>query len=129
TMTTQQTSMTTQEVANPLVALCREGKVLEASEELHSEDVVGEEPNSPRPEHHRVQGKAAVRAKGNEFASMIEAMHGGHVSDPLVAGEFFSIAWMMDVTMKGMGRAEISEICNYRVKDGKIVWEQFLYSM
>ena len=128
-MTTQQSSMTTQDVANRLVALCREGKIKEASEELHSDDVIGEEPNARDPQHKIVQGKAAIAEKGNQFASMIEAMHGGSISDPIVGGEYFSIAWTMDVTMKGMGRMEMSEICNYRVKDGKIVWEQFLYSM
>jgi ketosteroid isomerase-like protein len=127
-MTTQQ-AKTTLDVANRLVSLCREGKIIEASEELHSDDVISEEPNSPQPQARRVQGKATVREKGNQFASMIEAMHGGSMSDPVVGGEFFSIAWTMDVTMKGMGRMEMSEVCNYRVKDGKIVWEQFLYSM
>src|ERR1043165_7504000 len=125
-MTTQQ-AKTTLDVANRLVSLCREGKIIEASEELHSDDVISEEPNSPQPQARRVQGKATVREKGNQFASMIEAMHGGSMSDPVVGGEFFSIAWTMDVTMKGMGRMEMSEVCNYRVKDGKIVWEQFLY--
>lgn len=58
---------------------------------------------------------------------MIEEFHGGHISDPVVAGEYFSIAWNMDVTITGQGRRTIEEICTYRVKDGKIVWEQFLY--
>jgi predicted ester cyclase len=44
-----------------------------------------------------------------------------------VAGDYFSIAWMMDITMKGQGRVKMEEVCVYKVKDGKIVWEQFFY--
>lgn len=126
-MSTQQKSMTTQEVADRLVSLCREGKVIEAGEELYADNIVSLEPNSPQMP--KVEGKKAVREKGNQFAQMIEATHGGEISDPIVAGDHFSIAWMMDVTMKEQGRTKMEEICNYKVKDGKIVWEQFLYSM
>jgi hypothetical protein len=31
----------------------------------------------------------------------------------------------MDVTMKGQGRMQMTELCVYVVKDGKIVSEQF----
>ena len=72
-------TMTTQQIADRLVALCREGKIKEASEELHSDDVVGEEPNARDPQHKIVHGKAAIAEKGNQFASMIEAMHGGSI--------------------------------------------------
>jgi hypothetical protein len=124
-MTAQQKSMTTQEVANRLVSLCREGKVLDAGEELYGENIVSVEPDkSPSG---TLTGKKAVREKGNQFAEMIEASHGGHISDPLVAGDHFSISWLMDITMKGQGRTKMEEICVYEVKDGKIVKEQFFY--
>jgi limonene-1,2-epoxide hydrolase len=31
----------------------------------------------------------------------------------------------LDVTMKGQGRMDMSELCVYDVKDGKIISEQF----
>jgi len=31
----------------------------------------------------------------------------------------------MDVTMKGQARSSFEELCVYRVKDGKIISEQF----
>jgi hypothetical protein len=35
----------------------------------------------------------------------------------------------IDATYKDMGRMDMSEICVYRVRDGKIVHEQFFYNM
>ena len=124
-MSKQKKSMSTEEVANRLVSLCREGKVLEAGEELYDENIVSVEPeNAPMP---TLTGKPAVRGKGKQFAEMIEARHGGKISDPLVAGNHFSISWWMDVTMKGQGRTAMDEVIVYEVKDGKIVREQFYY--
>lgn len=34
----------------------------------------------------------------------------------------------MDITMKGMGRFTMEEICVYEVNDGKIVREDFFYA-
>ena len=124
-MATTQKSMSTQDVANRLVSLCREGKVLEAGEELYGDNIVSYE-SDPSP-NKVTTGKKEVRAKGNQFAEMIEEHHGGKISDPLVAGNYFTIAWWMDVTMKGQGRTQMDEICVYQVKDGKIVEEHFYY--
>ena len=33
----------------------------------------------------------------------------------------------MDVTMKEMGRMNMTEMCRYEVKDGKIISEEFYY--
>ncbi len=63
------------------------------------------------------------------FNSMLEEFHGSTISDPVVAGNYFSIAWNMDAKMKGQERMMMSEICLYRVKDGKIVSEEFFFSM
>jgi len=58
---------------------------------------------------------------------MVEEVHGGWVSEPIVAGNYISVAMGMDVTMKGQGRMNMDEIAVYEVKDGKIVKEQFFY--
>jgi len=42
-----------------------------------------------------------------------------------VAGSSFACTMHMDVTMKGQGRMDMTELCVYQVKDGKIVSEQF----
>jgi ketosteroid isomerase-like protein len=58
---------------------------------------------------------------------MVEQVHGGYSSAPVVGGNHFSVAMGMDVTMKGAGRVKMDEIAVYEVKDGKIVKEQFFY--
>ena len=46
-------------------------------------------------------------------------MHGGWVSEPLVAGKYIAVAMGMDCTYKGMGRQKMDQIALYEVKDGK----------
>ena len=117
--------MTTQQVADRLVDLCRKGQILQAQEELYGDDIVCiEAPSSP---FGTTKGKPAALAKGKMFAEAIEEHHGGSFSDPLVNGRHFSVAMTLDATMKGRGRQMLEEVCLYEVKDGKVVYEQFFY--
>jgi len=118
--------MTTEQIAKRLVELCRAGEVLKAGEELYSDDIVSIEPENGRMKS--AKGKKAVEEKGAQFASMIEERHGGSFSDPLVAGNHFSVAMVLDATLKGMGRMKLEEVCVYEVKSGKIVKEQFFFN-
>ena len=58
---------------------------------------------------------------------MVEKFFGSTITDPLVAGDYFSVVWDTDIQMKGAERKTMSEICLYKVKDGKIVSEEFFY--
>ena len=118
--------MTTQEVADKLVAYMRAGQMHEAQTELYADDIVCIEPEGNMAPH-ITKGKAAVAEKGRQFAEMIEERFGGSCSDPVVGGRYFSIFMSLDASMKGMGRQLLDEICVYEVKDGKIVFEQFFY--
>ena len=75
-----------------------------------------------------VEGLAAIKEKGRRFNESVEEMHDGYSTDPVVAGNFFSVAMGLDATMKGMGRMRMDEIAVYEVKDGKIVKEQFFFT-
>jgi hypothetical protein len=119
--------MTTQEVANKLVAYLRQGQMLDAQAVLYADDIVCIEPEGGMAPHY-TKGKEAVLEKGKKFAQMIEERHGSSCSDPIVAGDFFCITMMLDATMKGMGRMSFDEVCVYQVKDGKIVFEQFFFN-
>jgi hypothetical protein len=125
-MPTQEAVMTTQDVANRLHQLFNEGKWQEAQEELFTEDAESIEP--PKAQGMQsVKGLDAIKKKGQQFNDMVEEMHGGYVSDPIVAGNYIAFAMGMDCTYKGMGRQKMDEICVYEVKDGKVVKEQFFY--
>ncbi len=119
--------MTTKQVADRLVALCRQGDILKAGQELYSDDIVSNEPANSQMPVKIAKGKKAVAEKGKAFADSIYVSHGQKISDPIVGGSFFSIAWYLDVTFKGMGRMQLDEVCVYEVRDGKIVWEQFYF--
>lgn len=125
-MATQEAVMTTQDVANRLNELFKENKWMEAQQELFSEDAVSIEPEHS-PGLKTVQGKDAIRKKGEEFNNMVEEMHGGYSSEPIVAGNYIAVAMGIDATYKGMGRQKMDEIALYEVKDGKVVKEQFFY--
>jgi ketosteroid isomerase-like protein len=118
--------MNTQQVAERLVALCREGKNLDAINELYSDDILSFESTG---DHKEISGKQNVIEKNNMWFSSVEEMHSAHVSDPIIGGNFFSVSMSYDVTYKQVGRMAMEEIAVYEVKDGKVVFEHFFYSM
>ncbi len=119
--------MTTEQVANRLVELCRMGENMQAISELYDTKVVSKEmpgyPNSV------TAGKEAVIKKSEDWYATVEEYHGGQISDPLIADNHFSLTMKMDCTFKGQGRMQIEELCVYEVNDGKITEEQFFYTM
>lgn len=122
--------MSTEAIAKRLVQLCREGKYEEAQRELYANDAVSIEPEGlPPGALGNVKGLEAIYEKGRQFMAGVEAVHGTEVSDPVLANNWFSISLRLDVTMKGRGRVDMREICVYRVKDGKVVLEQFFYDV
>jgi len=124
-MTTEQMTMTTQQIANRLAELCRLGQFEAAQKELYADDAISIEPYETPEFAKETKGLDAIIEKGHKFESMVEEMHGGSVSEPLVAGNTFAFVMSMDMTMKGQGRMNMSELCVYQVKDGKVVSEEF----
>jgi len=119
--------MTTQEVANRLVVLCREGNFQQAVEELYAPDIVSVEPEGTP--NRIVKGLAGIAEKGAQFESKIEKMNSTSISDPIVAENFFSVNMLMNVNMKGVPvPIDMDEICVYNVRDGKIIKEEFFYT-
>ncbi len=118
--------MTTQEVANRLVELCRIGQVDECQAELFADNVQSIESNESFGPI-LTNGLTAIKAKSVHFQSMVEEFHGASISDPIVTGNCFAITWVFDATMKGQGRMTLSEVCVYKVENGKIILEHFFY--
>jgi SnoaL-like domain len=125
-MSTAEAVMTAQDVANRMNELFKENKWTEVHEELFADDCESIEP-AHSPGMQSVKGRAAIKKKGEDFNAMVEEVHGAWVSDVLVGGRYLTCTMGMDVTMKGMGRINMNEVCLYEIKDGKIVKEQFFY--
>lgn len=121
--------MTTQEVANKLIQLCNQGKFMEAAEALYSPDIISVEPSAPPGQSREAKGIAAVKAKGDWWVANHE-VHSSKSEGPLVAGPYFAVTFKLDVTFKPEKRRfTMEEIGVYKVADGKIVHEEFFYSM
>ncbi|ACU58799.1 SnoaL-like domain-containing protein [Chitinophaga pinensis] len=117
--------MTTQEIANRLVELCKKGEFETAQKELFAKDAVSIEPYATPEFEKDTKGLDKIFEKGQKFMSMTEEMHGIELSAPLIAGSSFAVVLKMDMTMKGQDRMNMEELCVYEVKDGKIISEQF----
>jgi hypothetical protein len=122
-------NVSTKEVANGLVALCREGKFMDAVVAYYGENIVSVEPmamgeHMPR----EVAGLEAVKAKGAWWVEN-HTVHSIEVSDPAMSGDEFIVKFVMDVTSKqSEERMTMEEFGVYWVQDGKIVREQFFFA-
>ena len=117
--------MTTQEIAKRLAELCRKGDFETAQNELYAKDIVSIEQH-PTPDFDKeIKGLDAVKKKRDKWNSMVEEMNGVEVSEPVIAGNSFALTMKMDVVMKGRGKMDMTELCVYTVKDGKIASEEF----
>ena len=119
--------MTIKEIAHKLVDLCRQGEFDAAYRELFAEDALSCEPEGMP--NGKIQGLENMLAKGAQFEKDTEEIFAMEVSEPLVADNHFAVTMLMDLKMKGRPRMKMEEICMYEVKDGKIVKEEFFYSM
>jgi len=120
--------MTTKEIADKLVHFCSQGKFHEALA-LYSHDIVSMEPGAPPGQSRESKGIEAVKAKG-EWWNANHEVHSAVTEGPLVAGPFFAVTFKMDVTFKPENRRfQMEEVALYKVADGKIVHEEFFYSM
>jgi hypothetical protein len=121
--------MTTQEVADKLVKLCKEGKFSEAVATLYADDIVSMEAGAPPGGSRESKGLDAVKAKGQWWEDNHE-VHSASVEGPLVAGSHFATTFKLDVTFKPeKKRFTMEEVAVYKVKDGKVVYEEFFYNM
>ena len=124
-METQEMTMTTAEVASRLADLCKQGKFEDAQRELFSSDAVSVEPY-PSPDFEKeTKGLNAIIEKGKKWESMVKKMNALDVSKPLIAANSFAVTMRMDVDMNNGQHWDMTELCVYEVKDGKITSERF----
>lgn len=118
--------MSTKEIANQLVNLCRNGQSMEAVNALYAPNVSSVEMKGWPTEI--VNGIDNIKLKHERFDASVETIHSLEVSEPLICDSHFTCTMTFDATFKERGRTKMSEICLYEVKEGKIVKEQFFYS-
>jgi ketosteroid isomerase-like protein len=117
--------MNTNQIANRLVELCRKGQWETAQKELFANDAVSIEPYASPAFEKETKGLSAILEKGQKWGSMVDKVNGLDVSEPIVANNAFACTMHMDVTMKNKEHMDMTELCTYQVKDGKIVEEHF----
>lgn len=119
--------MTTQQIADRLVELCRTGQNDQVYHELCAPNVTAYEmegfPNAV------TTGVDNLLAKSAAWAADVVEIHEMLVSDPVVGGGYFSLSMLIDLTKKDGTRERAEEICLYKVENGKITEERFFYTM
>ena len=118
--------MTTTEIANKLVSLCKQGKDHEALA-MYAPDAISVEAHMPPGMDRVSRGVAAIKGKSQWFYDN-HTMHSAVVAGPWPHDDRFIVGFKMDVTFKATGvRSTMEEMALYSVKNGKIVSEEFFY--
>ena len=119
-------------VGKKLIELCKQGKNKEAVETLYSPNIVSVEAGAPPGGSARTEGLAAIKGK-NEWWVANHEVHKAEAEGPYPNGDRFVVHFKYDVTAKAGPMAgkrfTMDEAALYTVKDGKIVHEEFFYSM
>lgn len=120
--------MTLSDVANELVAGCRENRARANLQKLYAADAVSVEAmdmGGGRESH----GLAAIDGK-HQWWEDNNTVTGGSVDGPFLHGDDrFAVVFTAEGTSKPDGKPfSMREVAVYHVKDGKIVREEFFYS-
>ncbi|WP_413578166.1 SnoaL-like domain-containing protein [Bdellovibrio sp. HCB290] len=124
-----QTQKDTLEVGRKLVDFCKNNEVVKAIETLYADDIESREamdtPGMPAESH----GKANALKKNKEWEEQME-VHSAKIDGPFPSGDRFAVHFNFDTTDKKTNkRWAMEEVGIYTVKDGKIVKEEFFYTM
>ena len=120
--------MTTIEIANQLVELCRKGKDREAHA-LYANDAVSVEPVALPGIEREARGLSAIQGK-TEWWYANHEIHSVSVNGPWPHDNRFIVGFLIEATNKPSGqRMKFDEVGLYTVENGKIVREEFFYSM
>ena len=121
--------MTTMDIGKQLVEHCRAGKFDDAMQALYGKDIVSVEAGGPPGASREVRGLEAVAQKGATWYADHE-IHSVKVEGPWPNGDRFLVRFQFDLTNKpSQRRMQLDEMALYEVKDGKIVREEFFYTM
>ena len=118
--------MTTQTIANRLHTLVEAGDYFTAYDELFSTDAVALEPQLAEMGLGEVKGVTAIKEKVGMLSQNIESLNSRELSAPIVTDSHIAFTNIVDATMKDGSGFQLSEICLYKVAEGKIISEEFI---
>ncbi|MEX0364968.1 nuclear transport factor 2 family protein [Ruegeria sp. HKCCD8929] len=120
--------MNLKEIADELVAGCRENRAKANLDKLYAADAVSVEAADMQGMGREAQGLEAIHGK-HEWWESANEVTGGSVSDPFLHGDDrFAVVFEVQGTMKESGESfDMREVAVYHVADGKIVREEFFY--
>lgn len=122
-------TMSVSEIAKRYVALCKEGRNEECLKELFAKDAVSVEAAAPPGMDRTAKGLEAIRAKGKWWMDN-HTVHKAEVFGPYPHDDRFAVRFLYDVTNKPSSkRMAMDEVGLFSVSNGKIVKEEFFYSM
>lgn len=119
--------MTLQELANELVAGCREGRARANLTKLYAADAVSVE-SADMGGGRETHGLQGIDGK-HQWWEDNHTVTGGKVDGPFLHGDDrFAVMFASEGTTKADGKPfQMAEVGVYHVKDGKIVREEFFY--
>ena len=119
--------MDLKDIANELVAACREGREADVLTTLYDPDAVSVEA-ADNGNGRETKGVAGIQGKHDWWAGAMEVT-AGSVSDPKLHGEDrFAVIFQIRGRVKETGDTfDMEEVALYTVANGKIVREEFFY--
>ena len=120
----------TVEIGKKLVSFCKEGENVKAINELYADEIVSlEAMQSPEGGGDKAQGIEAIRRKNKQWDESMQ-VHSMDVQGPFPLGDRFAVHFKFDATEKKTNkRMKMEEVGLYTVKNGKIIKEEFFYTM
>ena len=117
--------MDLKEIANALVAGCRDGREVENLEKLYASDAVSVE-GTDHGSGRETKGLDGIKGKHAWWDSAMEVTR-QEVSDPMLHGDDrFAVIFDVAAREKESGKTmQMKEVAIYHVADGKIVREEF----
>jgi ketosteroid isomerase-like protein len=121
--------MNTIEVAKKYVELVKEHRNEECLDTLYANDAVSVEAGAPPGMDRASKGIDAIKGKSKWWADN-HTVHSGEVQGPYPHDDRFAVRFVFDITHKPTGRRfTMDEVGLFTVANGKIVKEEFFYSM
>ena len=126
----KENDMSAMDIGIKLVALCSEGKFMDAIEQLYADDIVSVEASGGGGMEQTMTGIEAIKGK-NKWWTDNNEVHSLDVQGPFAHADRFVVKFDLDLTPKSGPtagqRTKMQEVGVYTVDGGKIAKEEFFH--